>query len=49
MSTSVLVAAILDFPLTVLSYDIVLGTMVTGDSENIGFAVETAFLAGLQA
>ena len=49
MSTSGLAAAILNFPLTVWSYDIVLGTMVTGDPKNIGFAVETAFLAGLQA
>jgi hypothetical protein len=46
MSTSGLVAAILDFSLPCQCYDIVLCAIVTGDPENIGFAVETAFLAG---
>ena len=43
---SVLVAAILDFPLPVQSYNIAYGSIQLGNPENIGFAVETAFLMG---
>ena len=49
MSTSVLAAAMLGFPLPVWSRGIELGPIELGDPENIGFAVETAFLSGLQA
>ena len=48
MSTSGLVPTILDFPLPVWRDDIVLGPIVTGDPENLGFAVETAILAAQQ-
>jgi len=41
--------AILDLPLPVWCYGIILGNNVKGDPENIGLAVETAFLCGLQA
>jgi hypothetical protein len=47
MSTSGLVPTILDFPIPVWRDDIVLGPIVTGDPENIGFAVETVILAVL--
>jgi hypothetical protein len=38
-------AAILDFPSRMWGYDIVLGTIVTGDPKNIGFAIEILFLS----
>ena len=47
MSTSGLAAAMLTFPLPGLSNNIVMRTIVMWNPENIGFAVETAFLAGL--
>ena len=46
MSTSGLVAAILDFSLPFQYNDIAICANVTGDPENIGFAVEMMFLAG---
>ena len=46
---SVLAAARVDFPLPMQSYRIAFGSIELGNPENIGFAVETAFLTGLRA
>jgi hypothetical protein len=39
----------LDFPLPVMSHIIVIDPIESGKTQNISFAIETAFLTGLQA
>ena len=41
--------AIVDLPLPVWCYGIILDSIVKGDPEKIGLAVETSFQCGLQA